>query len=126
MSTPPRRKTPERLTDEDLSQLVTRMHMHNDGCYGLYQPCDKHHAHDNSCGARPLICRMREEPEAPAMLAALAELRTRRALDLTDDQRAALRTARDVASDADILEWDSVAERERFLAALDKLIGGAP
>ena len=41
---------------------------------------------------------------------------------LAADELAALRTVRDVVSDSDVLEWDSVDERNSALAVLDKLL----
>lgn len=51
---------------------------HGDGgCYGSYEVCGEHHAHDNKCGAHPLICHRRESgPELAALHAALAEVKS--------------------------------------------------
>ncbi len=49
------------LTEEELRELRKRAHVHTDGCYGVYEPCGEHHAHDEHCGSRSLVCRMRED-----------------------------------------------------------------
>lgn len=44
------------LTENILRRLRRRAHVHTDRCYGRYEPCGEHHAHDMKCGGRPLIC----------------------------------------------------------------------
>ena len=113
------------LDDDDLRQLLLRAHVHDDYCYGRYEPCGEHHAHDNTCGARSLICRRREDPDAALYFAVITELLSRRAHDPTTKERDVLRTVRDVVSDSDILQWDNLDERTQAVSMLDKLIGGA-
>lgn len=115
----------KQLTDDDLRRLLIRTHVHDDCCYGTYEPCGEHHAHDNACGARPLICRRPSDPDALVYFAVISELLSRRAHDPTTKERDVLSTVRDVVSDSDILEWDNLDERTRAIALLDKLIGGA-
>ena len=114
----------KQLTDDDLQRLLIRTHVHDDYCYGTYEPCGEHHAHDNACGARPLICRRPSDPDAPAYFAVISELLARRGHDPTDKEREVLGTARDVVADSDILQWDNLDERTQAIALLDKLSGG--
>lgn len=125
----------KQLDDEDLRRLLLRTHVHDDHCYGTYEPCGEHHAHDKSCGARPLICRRDADPDAALYFVVISELLSRRAIDLTNKEREVLRVVRDVVSDSDLLQWNpdlddpelsnAFDERDRACALLDKLIGSA-
>lgn len=106
----------KRLTDDDLRRLLLQVHVHANYCYGTYRPCGEHHAHDDSCGARPLVCGKPEDPNARRLFAIISELLQRRAADPTAEERAALQTARDVASNSNF------PEREKALAMLDRLV----
>ena len=114
----------KQLNDDDLRRLLICTHVHDDFCYGRYEPCGEHHVHDNTCGARSLICRHREGPDAAAYFAVISELLARRAHDPTTKERDVLRTVRDVVSDSDILQWDNLDERTQAIALIDKLSGG--
>jgi len=111
-----------RLTDDQWRDLLRRAHVHHDGCYGRYEPCGEHHAHDDECGARPLCCGLREDAPLVVALDELRELRERRADALTDEEREALTTARDVCSDSDVLDWDSYDQKNRAIAVLDRVL----
>jgi hypothetical protein len=63
------------ITDEQLQALRRRAHQHTSRCYGRYEPCGEHHAHDDKCGDRPLVCGQREEPELAMMLDEIDSLR---------------------------------------------------
>lgn len=127
--------TPPALDDDDLRQLLLRTHVHDDGCFGAYEPCGEQHAHDAACGARPLICHRDSDPDAAAYVAVISELLSRRAVDLTAKEREMLRVVRDVVSDSDLLQWNpdlddpelsnGFDERDRACTLLDKLIGPA-
>lgn len=59
------------------------------------------------------------------LTAAIAELRDRRARDLTDDDREALRTVRDHWGPPERESLPEIMEeRQRVFAVLDKLLGG--
>lgn len=58
-----------RTPGEHLRLLETRAHVHTPGCYGTYEPCGEHHAHDNQCGSRPILCRQMEDPDLVWLLA---------------------------------------------------------
>lgn len=60
----------EVMTPEQLKSLRYRAHLHEDRCYGRYEPCGEHHAHDERCGDRPLTCGRREDHELLALLQA--------------------------------------------------------
>lgn len=65
--------------EDALSRLRYRAHVHVGdssgevprvlgGCYGEYEPCGEHHAHDGRCGSRRLVCGRREDHDAVALL----------------------------------------------------------
>jgi hypothetical protein len=65
--------------DDALARLRYRAHRHvgdasgrprppGPTCYGSYEPCGEHHAHDETCGSRYLICRRPDDPDAVALL----------------------------------------------------------
>lgn len=58
-------------TAQAIARLKAMAHVHQDACYGPYQPCDEHHQHDETCGARRLICHKEATPE---LVLALSEL----------------------------------------------------
>ncbi len=62
----------------------------------------------------------------PWMRRAVAELRERRAADLSSDERLAIEDARDFISDSDIDEWNVNYGGSKLaaLAVLDKLLAG--
>ena len=126
----------KKFTDDDLRRLLLRTHVHDDYCYGRYEPCGEHHVHDNSCGARPLICRREADPDAASYFAVISELLKRRAFDLTDKECEIMRVVRDVVADSDLLQWNpdladpelsnAFDERDRACALIDKLTGSKP
>ena len=56
------------MTPDQLQHLRRRAHIHSDRCYGNYEPCGEHHAHDNTCGSRSLICFTREDRDLCALI----------------------------------------------------------
>lgn len=108
-----------RLTDDQWRELLRRAHVHHAGCYGRYEPCGEHHAHDDRCGGRPLVCGQRQDE---LLVAVLDELRDLREVVLPAEERATLVTARDVCSDSDVLEWASYDQKVRAIGVLDRLI----
>lgn len=68
-------KTTERITLEQLARLRRRAHVHEDRCFGRYEPCGEHHVHDDTCGACPLICRTSEDADLRALIAEYDRLR---------------------------------------------------
>jgi hypothetical protein len=64
--------------EDALARLRYRAHVHvGDGsgqqqphrsCYGSYETCGEHHAHDETCGSRTLICGRPEDQDAVALL----------------------------------------------------------
>jgi hypothetical protein len=58
------------IMHDQLTRLRQRAHVHTENCYGAYAPCGEHHMHDATCGSRPCICRMQEDPDLVELLAA--------------------------------------------------------
>jgi hypothetical protein len=65
----------EKLTIQHLARLRRRAHVHEDRCFGRYEPCGEHHVHDGTCGSRPLICRTLEDADLRVLLAEYDRLR---------------------------------------------------
>jgi hypothetical protein len=65
------------LSPELRRALQRRAHVHTDRCYGTYEPCGEHHAHDDQCGSRPLRCGLREDPDLVALLHYVIDLERR-------------------------------------------------
>lgn len=62
----------KRLATAAIAGMST--HTHDKFCYGPYQPCGEHHAHDDKCGNTPLRCsRQAGRPEVIALSVALRE-----------------------------------------------------
>ena len=58
-----------------LSRLRRRAHVHVVSCYGSYEPCGEHHAHDNKCGGRLVVCGRAEDVDLLALLGEYDRLR---------------------------------------------------
>lgn len=64
--------------EDALARLRARVHVHvGDGsgrtqphgtCYGSYEVCGEHHAHDEMCGGRRLVCGRDEDRDGIALL----------------------------------------------------------
>lgn len=75
------------MTDAEIKRLRERSHVHDDYCYGQYEPCGEHHGHDDKCGGRPLLCRQREDKDLVALLAEFDCMRDELARGVERDQR---------------------------------------
>ena len=70
--------------DDALKRVRARAHVHKgDGsgrpqplgsCYGEYETCGEHHAHDDTCGGRALICGRKEDRDLVAIVALVDRL----------------------------------------------------
>jgi hypothetical protein len=57
------------ISPEQLARLRHRAHVHDAyWCYGRYEPCGEHHVHDDTCGGRSLLCRIREDKDLVALV----------------------------------------------------------
>ena len=71
------------MTEAEIKKLRVRAHEHSEHCYGRYESCGEHHAHDDMCGGRSLVCQWREDKDLVQLLAEFD--RTREALKETLD-----------------------------------------
>lgn len=69
------------MTEDQERRLRWRAHVHvgsargdvkqpPGSCYGSYETCGEHHAHDDHCGIRRLVCFREQDADLAALLAA--------------------------------------------------------
>jgi formate-dependent nitrite reductase cytochrome c552 subunit len=102
--------------EQAVERVRRRAHVHTDRCYGPYEPCGEHHAHDATCGCRPLCCRLANEPDLVEVIAALDEVTAELAREQKDHLDAIDRCSK-AADEADASAAEVQMLREAIGAA---------